>query len=88
MIHGIIKYGWALQSQRMGLKWVLVTLSLNTLGAAAYAIKVWSFKLQSQLVCYRVANSVSSFPKGGLKRRLIFLVRAINGFILWSYSPV
>ncbi|KAE9367450.1 hemolysin-III channel protein-like protein Izh2 [Stipitochalara longipes BDJ] len=39
MIHGIIKYGWALQSQRMDLKWVLVTLGLNTLGAAAYAIK-------------------------------------------------
>ncbi|KAH8780606.1 hemolysin-III channel protein-like protein Izh2 [Hyaloscypha sp. PMI_1271] len=39
IIHGIIKYGWALQSERMGLKWVLVTLGLNTLGAAAYAIK-------------------------------------------------
>ena len=46
MIHGIIKYGWDLQSQRMGLKWVLVTLGLNTLGAVAYAIKVSSFKLQ------------------------------------------
>jgi adiponectin receptor len=40
MIHGIIKYGWALQSQRMGLKWVLATLGLNSLGALAYAIKV------------------------------------------------
>jgi adiponectin receptor len=47
VIHGIIKYGWDLQSQRMGLKWVLVTLGLNTLGAAAYAIKVSSFKLQA-----------------------------------------
>jgi predicted membrane channel-forming protein YqfA (hemolysin III family) len=43
MIHGIIKYGWALQSQRMGLRWVLITLGLNTLGAAAYAIKVLKF---------------------------------------------
>lgn len=39
VVHGIIKYGWALQSQRMGLKWVLATLGLNTLGASAYAIK-------------------------------------------------
>lgn len=39
VIHGIIKYGWALQSQRMGLKWVLATLGLNTLGATAYAVK-------------------------------------------------
>ncbi|KAK0105192.1 hypothetical protein ONS95_004413 [Cadophora gregata] len=40
VIHGIVKYGWALQSQRMGLKWVLITLALNTLGASAYAIKI------------------------------------------------
>ncbi|KAF4616242.1 hypothetical protein G7Y89_g15164 [Cudoniella acicularis] len=38
IIHGITKYGWALQSQRMGLKWVLITLGLNTLGAMVYAI--------------------------------------------------
>ena len=37
--HGILKFGWALQTQRMGLKWVLLTLILNTVGATAYAIK-------------------------------------------------
>ena len=37
VIHGIAKYGWALQSRRMGLEWVFVTLGLNALGAAAYA---------------------------------------------------
>jgi len=56
IIHGIIKYGWALQSERMGLKWVLVTLGLNTLGAAAYAIKVSNFKLQSHLFVVELLN--------------------------------
>jgi adiponectin receptor len=49
MIHGIIKYGWELQSQRMDPKWVLITLCLNILGAAAYAIKVLSPKIPSYL---------------------------------------
>jgi hypothetical protein len=40
----------------MGLKWVLVTLGLNTLGAAAYAIKVSSFKLQSHLFVVELLN--------------------------------
>jgi adiponectin receptor len=37
-----------LQSQRMGLKWVLATLGLNTLGAAAYAVKV---SMNHQVMC-------------------------------------
>lgn len=45
VIHGIAKYGWALQSQRMGLRWVFVTLGLNTIGAAAYAIKRCCYNL-------------------------------------------
>jgi adiponectin receptor len=36
IIHGVGKYGWALQSQRMGLSWVFPTLALNSTGAAAY----------------------------------------------------
>ncbi|TVY76017.1 hypothetical protein LSUE1_G006254 [Lachnellula suecica] len=42
----------ALQSQLMGLKWVLVTLRLNTLGAAAYAIK-WASEWLTQFVVSR-----------------------------------
>jgi adiponectin receptor len=52
----------------MGLKRVLLTLGLNTLGTAAYAINVSGFRLQSQSVFERVANSASNFLKDGLKR--------------------
>ncbi|KAL3423740.1 hemolysin III family channel protein [Phlyctema vagabunda] len=38
--HGIVKYGWVVQNQRMGIVWVLMTLGLNTTGAVAYAFKV------------------------------------------------
>ncbi|PMD40096.1 hemolysin-III channel protein-like protein Izh2 [Hyaloscypha variabilis F] len=40
VLHGISKYGWQVQSQRMGVVWVLVTLALNISGATAYAFKV------------------------------------------------
>lgn len=40
IVHGILRYGFALQVQRMGLKYVLATLVLNTTGATAYAVKV------------------------------------------------
>lgn len=40
VVHALTKYGWATQARRMGLKWVLVTLFFNALGAAAYAFKV------------------------------------------------
>jgi len=39
IIHGVFIYGWQLQNRRMGISWVLLTLSLNILGAAAYAFK-------------------------------------------------
>lgn len=40
VIHGIVRYGYARQNQRLQLQWVLATLVLNTTGAAAYAFKV------------------------------------------------
>lgn len=40
VIHGIARYGYEIQSQRLALQWVLATLVLNTTGAAAYAFKV------------------------------------------------
>ncbi|TVY82430.1 Adiponectin receptor protein [Lachnellula suecica] len=39
VVHGMVTYGYALQGQRIGLKYVLVTLVLNITGATAYAIK-------------------------------------------------
>ncbi|KAE9381687.1 hemolysin-III channel protein-like protein Izh2 [Stipitochalara longipes BDJ] len=40
VLHGILKYGWKIQSQQMGVVWVLITLVLNVSGATAYAFKV------------------------------------------------
>jgi adiponectin receptor len=40
VLHGLHKYGWDIQRQRMGVVWVLVTLVLNVSGAMAYAFKV------------------------------------------------
>ena len=88
MVHGIIKYGWTLQSRRMGLNWILITLGLNSLGAAAYAMKVSSFKLQAVTCWDKVVNFASSFPKSGLNSVSIFLVQVISGSISWSYSRV
>jgi len=40
VVHGIYKYGWDIQSQRMGVVWVVITLVLNVSGATAYAFKM------------------------------------------------
>lgn len=40
MVHAVVKYGWATQSRRMGLYWVIGVLCFNTAGATAYAVKV------------------------------------------------
>jgi len=40
VIHGISRYGWQIQRQRMGIFWVFLTLVLNTIGAVAYAYKI------------------------------------------------
>ncbi|KAH8814042.1 hemolysin-III channel protein-like protein Izh2 [Hyaloscypha sp. PMI_1271] len=40
VVHGINKYGWDIQSQRMGVVWVVITLVLNVSGATAYAFKI------------------------------------------------
>ncbi|KAK3385314.1 hemolysin-III channel protein-like protein Izh2 [Podospora didyma] len=39
VFHGMAVYGYEIQSQRIGLQWVLATLAFNTLGASAYAFK-------------------------------------------------
>ena len=72
----------------MGLKWVLATLGLNSLGALAYAIKVGFYFHVSIIICWRTIDSVSSSLRGGLKRPLTFLGRAISGYMLWSYLRV
>lgn len=40
VVHGLVKYGWATQSERIALRWIVTTLVLNTVGAGAYAAKV------------------------------------------------
>jgi hypothetical protein len=72
----------------MGLKWVLATLGLNTLGALAYAIKVGFYFYVLIIIFWRSTDSLSSSLKGGLERPLTFLGRVINGYMLWSYSRV
>ena len=77
----------------MGLKWVLTTLGLNTLGAAAYAIKVrsscvWVSEALIAFGSYEVTDSISSSQKGGSERRLIFLVLVISCFISWLFLRV
>ena len=42
VVHAVTRYGWNKQVQRMGLRWVLVTLLFNALGASAYALKACS----------------------------------------------
>jgi len=37
--HGLAKYGYEVQHERIALKWVLLTLLFNTIGASAYAFK-------------------------------------------------
>ncbi|KAK0612028.1 hemolysin-III channel protein-like protein Izh2 [Immersiella caudata] len=39
VFHGISKYGYEIHQQRIGLRWILLTLFFNSLGAAAYASK-------------------------------------------------
>ncbi|KAH9887093.1 hemolysin-III channel protein-like protein Izh2 [Xylariomycetidae sp. FL2044] len=39
VVHALAAYGYAVQSRRMALQWVLATLIFNSLGAAAYALK-------------------------------------------------
>ena len=40
IFHGVYRYGWNVQSQRMGISWVMITLVLNVTGTTAYAVKV------------------------------------------------
>lgn len=40
VIHGLVKYGYDVQHERIALPWVLLTLLFNVLGASAYAAKV------------------------------------------------
>jgi len=40
VFHGVYKYGWLVQNQRMGISWVIITLVLNVTGATAYAVKI------------------------------------------------
>ena len=40
IIHGVWKYGWALQNRRMSLDWMGVMALFNMIGAIAYAVRV------------------------------------------------
>lgn len=40
VVHGTLRNGWHVQNQQMGVGWVLITLVVDILGAAAYALKV------------------------------------------------
>lgn len=52
VVHAVAKYGWATQSKRMGLYWVIATLVCNTAGASAYAIKVGQSCIYESLRMY------------------------------------
>lgn len=65
MVHAVVKYGWATQSQRMGLYWVIGVLSFNTAGATAYAIKVDSTAFSS----VSWSNEEFQFPEKWFSRR-------------------
>lgn len=39
VFHGLFKYGFEVQQRRIALRWILLTLLFNSLGAAAYASK-------------------------------------------------
>jgi adiponectin receptor len=47
VFHGIIKYGYLAQRERICLSWVLLTLALNGTGAVAYASKVKTYQEQA-----------------------------------------
>ena len=40
MVHGVVKYGWAVQRMRMSLDWMLAMGACNLVGAATYAARV------------------------------------------------
>jgi len=40
IIHGLVIYGWDMQSARMSLNWMGVTASLNLIGAIVYATRI------------------------------------------------
>jgi len=60
IIHGVYVYGWQLQNQRMGISWVLLTLFLNILGAAAYAFKV---RKKHVLLTIQLSLTSMQFPE-------------------------
>ncbi|KAK1831040.1 hemolysin-III channel protein-like protein Izh2 [Podospora conica] len=39
VVHGLARYGWVVQAERIALRWIVATLVLNTVGAGAYAVK-------------------------------------------------
>lgn len=66
VVHAAAKYGWAEQSQRMGLYWVIGTLAFNTSGAVAYAVKVGMLPHNT---FKKSALTVKQFPEKWFKRR-------------------
>lgn len=40
VVHGVVKYGWKTQNDRMSLDWMGMMASLNLIGAFAYAARV------------------------------------------------
>jgi len=47
VIHGLLKYGYETHRQRISLRYILLTLLFNSIGATAYATKVGSLLFQS-----------------------------------------
>ncbi|SLM36823.1 Hly-III-related [Lasallia pustulata] len=40
IVHGIMKYGWSMQNQRMSLSWMGLMTAFNLVGAVTYAARV------------------------------------------------
>jgi hypothetical protein len=69
VFHGLLKYSYETHSQRIGLRWILLTLLFNSLGAAAYATKVSSSLLKLPLPQNQLngrANTILSSRKSGI----------------------
>ena len=81
VLHGISKYSWQVQSQRMGVVWVLVTLALNISGATAYAFKVCDRLMVAEERDLEMADFKPRCLRGGARGDSISLVRAIRSSI-------
>lgn len=77
VVHGLVKYGWAVQAERIALRWIVATLVLNTVGAGAYAAKVSGILVMMGAGVF-ADGWWCSFRRGGIRGGLMCLGRVIR----------